>query len=53
MIMNLDNLKLISKKIFIEGIKVVTLSAGVKVLSTAIEHGIEGVKSLKIDELME
>ena len=53
MIMNLNNLKLISKKIFIEGIKVVTLSAGVKVLSTAIEHGIEGVKDLKIDELME
>lgn len=51
--LNLDNLKIITKKIFIEGVKVVTLSAGVKVLSTAIERGLEGVKDLKIDELME
>lgn len=31
MMMNLDNLKLISKKVFVEGVKVVTLTAGVKV----------------------
>lgn len=50
--MNTENLKIITKKIFVEGAKVVTLTAGVKVVSTLIESGTQGVKNLKLDELL-
>lgn len=51
MIMNLNNLKLISKKVVVEGLKVVTLTAGVKVLTTLIESGLDGVKALQVEDL--
>lgn len=50
--MELENFKKIGKAVLVAGVKSVTLTAGVAVLSTVAKSGLEAVKDLSLDKLL-
>lgn len=48
----MEDFKKIGMKILVEGTKVVTLGAGVTLLTTLAKEGTDGLKKLKVEDLL-
>lgn len=48
----MDELLKVGKVVLVEGLKAVTLAAGVVVVTKVVTEGLDGVKELSLDDLL-